>query len=202
MDVRIPQVSSDAQHLPPEGSSERTMSVRGHTFDEVRAEVVARGETRLPDVVVPLDRIAMLPSGNLALPDQRAVALTPWSRGQLASLLGVRWDKWFAQASHEERADEVNRRLGRIGGERKLRLSKDETGASDAVLRAFLAPAFTAIDDDRVFSLVGRSVRLDELRFLRVEVTDRASYYAAVALDPRELALNGKPDRLYPPASG
>lgn len=174
------------------------MDVNGLTFEEVRAEVVARAQTRLPDVVVPLNALAMLPTGNLALPDQRAVSLTSWSRRQLAALLGVRWERWFSTTSGDERADEVNRRLGRIGGERKLRLSKDSTGELDGVLRAFLAPAFMPIDDHRIFTLVAQSVRLDDLRFLRVEVTDRASYYAAVSLDPRELGQNGKPDRLYP----
>lgn len=174
--------------------------IRGQTFEEVRADVVARAETHLPDVVVGLDRLAMRPDGNLALPDERAVSLTPWSRGQLASLLGVRWDKWFAQANPEERADEVNRRLARIGGERKLRLAKPtgDAPSADAVLRAFLAPAFTAIDDDRVLACLAASVRLDELRFVRVEVTDRASYYAAVSTEVCELGMNGKPDRVYP----
>lgn len=190
-------LSMDLQPAPPLAPP---TPIRGRTFEEVRAEVVTRAETHLPDVVVPLTDVAMLPDGNLALPDRRAVSLTPWSRGQLASLLGVRWDKWFAQANPEERADEVNRRLARIGGERKLRLAKPAGDASsaDAMLRAFVAPAFTAIDDHAVFACLASSVRLDEIRFVRVEVTDRASYYAAVSTEVCELGMNGKPDRMYP----
>ncbi|MCC7537530.1 MAG: hypothetical protein IT379_15000 [Deltaproteobacteria bacterium] len=187
----------DLQPVPPAPPPSR---IRGLTFDEVRAGVAGRAEMHLPDVVVPLAELAMTPDGNLALPDKRSASLTPWSRSQLATLLGVRWDKWFAQTNGSERADEVNRRLARIGGERKLRLAKPERDGAqaDAVLRAFLAPAFTAIDDHKVFSCLASSVRLDELRFVRVEVTDRASYYAAVSAEVCELGTNGTPDRVYP----
>ncbi|MCC7539356.1 MAG: hypothetical protein IT379_24240 [Deltaproteobacteria bacterium] len=175
-----------------------TLLQDGKTFDEIQQIVATRAAKNLPDVVVPLAEVAMLVSGSLVLPDRRAVAMTPWSQRQLASLLGVRWDRWFEMATPEERADEVNRRLRRMPVERKLRLTRDTSEVNDGVIRAFLGPGFTPIDDHRVIEAISATVRLDEFRFVRIDVTDRTSQYAAVSAEAIELGTGGKSDLMLP----
>ena len=49
-----------------------------------------------PDTVVRLDKIRMTADGALHVPNLYGVlAVNDWSRGQLAKLVGVTWDRWF-----------------------------------------------------------------------------------------------------------
>jgi hypothetical protein len=80
--------------------------------------------------------------------------LTDWSRHQLASFLGVRWDRWFLGPRPEDRAEEVNRRLARMDGTTKVRLRTTQKVAegvdADATLTAIVSPSYTAVHDSRM----------------------------------------------------
>lgn len=159
------------------------------SFAEVRDEVLARADRMLPDRVVHVADLRMDTAGRLVGPGMPTYRLNGWSRKQLASIVGVRWAKWFAAATPEERAEEVTRRLARTPGELKVRAWKDDTGAADGVARAFLARAFTPIDDARVFDRIAANLggALEDYRFTGAEFTESTSHVTAVRLEPADL---------------
>ena len=89
------------------------MVLRGRPFCAVYADVMARADTMLPDRIVHVADLRFTSAGHIALPDGVEYRLNAWSRKQLASLVGVRWDKWFSSATPQERSDEISRRLAR-----------------------------------------------------------------------------------------
>lgn len=62
------------------------------TFESVRAQVIARANAALPDAIVRVADLRMTPEGHLALPGDRTYRLNDWSRKNLASMLGLRWE--------------------------------------------------------------------------------------------------------------
>lgn len=161
----------------------------GLSFEALHAQVRARAEEALPDVVVHVADLRMTATGHVALPDGRLYRLNPWALKNLATLLGLRWDRWFASATPEERAEEVNRRFARIPGEKKLRAWKNHDGDGEGLLRAILAPGFTPIDDVRIFDRLGTMLRglVQEYRFTGVVFTDTTTHYTAVHATPFDL---------------
>lgn len=145
----------------------------------------------MPDTVLRTADLRMDKDGLLSAPGTSKWRLNGWSQRQLASLLGVRWGKWFETTSGEERAEEVNRRLSRIPGERKVRAWYDDTGMADGIARAFMAPAYTPIDDARIFDNMGKTMRpaLEGYRFTRVDLTETVTQYAVQRVEP--MALEG-----------
>ena len=168
------------------------------TFETVRAIVAARAAQSLPDRVVRVSDLRMSNDGHVVAPGAPDLRLNDWSRAQLGSLLGIRWQKWFATATPAERAEEVSRRLARTPGELKVRAWRDATGAADGVARAFLAPTFTPIDDVRIFDRMHTMLRglMDEYRFSAVVDTDSTTHYTAVHASG--LDVDGRGDLMHP----
>lgn len=166
------------------------------SFNEVHAEVVARADRMLPDEIVHVSDLTMDVAGHISGTHTPSFRLNDWSRKQLASLLGIRWNKWFSTVTPEERAEEISRRFQRTPGELKIRAWRDDTGTADGVARAFLSPNYTAIDDARVFERLAMNLRggLDEFRFSSTDETDSTTLYDAVRADSMD--LDG--DVLYP----
>ena len=138
------------------------------------------------DEIVEAHSLTMTGTGNIKTPSGSNLALTDWSRSQLSSLLGVRWDKWFSRASGEERADEVNRRLARMG-ETKLKLrssqSRPDNNDADGVLDGIVTPSYSAIPDSQVARIMAGALALNEpeLRVIRnFSTTMTTSYVVAV----------------------
>ncbi|MDB4928253.1 MAG: hypothetical protein JWM10_737 [Myxococcaceae bacterium] len=164
-------------------------AVRGRSFADVYQDVMHRSGEMLPDQVVHVADLRMTPAGNITLPGALCYRLNPHARRGLASMLGLRWDRWFQSASGEERAEEVNRRFQRTPGEKKIRAWADRDGQADGVARAFLAPTFTPIDDARIFERMNTMMRglLDEYRFSSVVFTDSTTHYTAVHVEAFDL---------------
>ncbi len=144
-----------------------------------------REQLQNPDEIVPAHAVTMTGQGTIQTPSGQNLALTDWSRSQLSTLLGVRWDKWFSRASGEERADEVNRRLGRMGDiPLKVRSSRAaEAIDADGILDGIVSPSYTPIQDSQIARLVAGSLTLHEhdLKVIRNFSTDRTiSYVVAV----------------------
>ncbi|MCU0694576.1 MAG: hypothetical protein MUF54_24615 [Polyangiaceae bacterium] len=134
-----------------------------------------------PDAVLPLSQLRMTPEENIAVPELGEFAFNDWSRKQLSSLLGLRWDRWFENAAPEERADEMNRRLMRAKDEVKIRTTTD-IGAdvrADGTLRGLVSPGFTPIEDTKVASLVVASMKnIDgEMKIIRADRTNRTTSF-------------------------
>ena len=175
-----------ARANPPPPS--RSTAVKGSSFTSVYDDVMQRADEMLPDQVVHVADLRMTPEGHLTLPGALCYRINAHARRQIASLLGLRWDRWFSSASGEERAEEVNRRFARIPGERKIRAWADRDGQADGIARAFLAPTFTPIDDARIFRKMEAMMRglVDEYRFTAV-FTDSTTHYTAVHAEGLDL---------------
>ncbi len=184
--VPAPAVAS----TPPPGGP------KGISFASVYKDVMQRADDMLPDRVVHVADLKMTPEGHVELPGGIQYRLNPWARKGLASMLGLNWSRWFASASGEECAEEVNRRFSRTPGEKKIRAWKDAEGKADGIARAFLAPTFTPIDDARLLSLMHTMMKglLDEYLFTSVQWTDATTHYTAVHTEAFD--LDG--DRLHP----
>src|SRR4029078_12751347 len=95
----------------------------------------------------------MTGTGLLRIPKTGDFAFTDWSKRQAASLLGIRFDRWFANASPAERAEELNRRFSRAQEQVRLRTMKPaepgpgESQGADGVLRAFVSPGYSVVRD-------------------------------------------------------
>jgi hypothetical protein len=164
-----------------------TTPLSGQTFETVMGKVSANSALALPDQVVLISRLHATDDGFIEVPGVGTTSLTQWSRRQLAGILGIRWDRWFSEdlVVPADRAAEINLRFRRSSDSLKIRTRRwaaDEEAKGDAVLRAFVSPTYAPIDDLNVFEAL-KSVlggRLQELCFVRLDVTDESSQYAAV----------------------
>jgi hypothetical protein len=173
----------------------------GLTYEEVLDRVTKRADLALPDQALPLSQLRATPEGSIEVPGLGQLGLSSWSRRQLANLLGIRWDRWFASelVAPADRAEEINRRFRASGETWKVRARRpatDEMPGDYSVLRAFVSPTYAPIDDLPVFETLGTVLagQLGGIRFVRQDVTAESSQYAAVSLDEVDLGV-GKTDR-------
>jgi hypothetical protein len=180
---------------------QNTAPPRGKSFAEVMDLVKKEADQNYPDEVLPLRDLRMDPTGLLQV-GNRALRPTDWSEHQLASLLGVRWGRWFGPVGGDEMAEEVNRRLKR--SDRQVRVRSRRYGANggpgDGELRAVLSSSYGPIDDDRIFDLMFRTreANLSEMTFIRVQRTDRSSHYVGLQRSSFDLGNGRGVDRVYP----
>ena len=172
--------------------------LRGRSVASIYDDVQQRADDMLPDRIVHVADLRMNPEGLIEFPGGTVFSINPHAKRQVSALLGLRWDTWFKSASGEERAEEVNRRFGRIPGQLKIRAWKDHDGGAHGIARAFLAPAFAPIDDVRIFERMHTMMRglLDEYRFTAMQLTDTTTHYTAVHTQGMDVDGNG--DVLYP----
>jgi hypothetical protein len=85
------------------------------TLSELVTEFDLRAASLLPDIDVPMSDLAMTEAGTINVPHQGAFTLTPWAKQQLASRLGVRWNRWFDGIDPKLRAGESPREPVRPG---------------------------------------------------------------------------------------
>lgn len=160
------------QLVPPEPSS-------GYRrFHQMMTVLDERHLLQNPDEIVELKALRMTTEETIAIPNCGSYALTDWAKKQLASLLGIQWNRWFQLTTKEEQADEINRRLWRNSARMRLRTSRTAltTNGKTGVLRAIVTPAYSPISD----SHLGNALKIllwpleQEPRILRFEVTDRS----------------------------
>lgn len=178
----------DTQIVPSDAPAPRAPTqIRGASFDEVHEIVTARAARMRPDITIHVADLVFTAEGHVIVPGVGPHALTPHARRMLASMVGVRWERWFESASPEERAEELNRRLKRTPGERKLRAWADDSGRTAGTLRAILPPAYEPIDDLRIFDTMRSNMGslMYEYVFQRVEPGEETSQYAAVLREVR-----------------
>lgn len=134
-----------------------------------------------PDVVLDLRTLRMTPDGLLNVPSLGDFAFTEWSRSQLASLLGIRWDRWAENASVLEIADEVNRRILRATGDVRVRTTTRERSpdlAADGAVRAIVTPGYTPVADSQVARLLGDVLpERGSLDLVRYNLTDKTTSF-------------------------
>ena len=146
-------------------------------------QLAAHEQLQNPDQIVPAAALKMSDSGTIVTPEGESFALTSWSRSQLSTTLGLRWDRWFAGASPEQRSEEVNRRLGRCPPAEKLKLRTTQDVPDDVeahgTLTALVSPSYTPIPDVAVARLLEAGLRgtAGEPEILRQARTDKTTSY-------------------------
>jgi hypothetical protein len=184
-------------------------------FDDVFDRINKLHDQNFNDQVVDLEKIRVLPDGNkkqpgifLDVPEMGRLSLTDWSKRQLGSILGIKFDKWFDPSivKAEEIQEELQRRFSRTHESRKIRArkhAKDDPGNkhSDGFIRAVLSPTYAPIDDIRIFDRLGKRFRrqMSEVGFLQNHLgtdfyNDRSSHYTVVG-EPMNM---GPIDRKHP----
>ncbi len=157
------------------------------SFDTVREDVERRHALALPDAIVRLSALRMTDEGMIDVPGRGPLALNRHSQRQVATLLGVKWSRWFdaERISPKEAALEVNLRFERTPGELKVRARRHAEGEEPVgagLLRAFVTPSYAAIDDAQLFARMAQvfGAGRAEYRFASVAVTEAFSFYAVV----------------------
>ena len=163
-------------------------------FDSVCDEVHKLQDLNFKDQVVQLDKLRIMPGLNVEVPNIGVLSMTDWSRSQLGSMLGVRWDKWFDPRfiQPDELQEELQRRFSRTQETRLIRARKFKPGdpgvkGADGYLRALLSPTYSPIDNVRVFDRLSKRFRqqVEGLGFMRDHLgtdfyNDRASHFTVV----------------------
>ncbi|MCA9585828.1 MAG: hypothetical protein KC657_10770 [Myxococcales bacterium] len=145
-----------------------------------------------PDLVLPLRELEMVDGDHLAVPDGRTFRLNDWSRRQTASLLGLRWDRWFENATGEDVAEEVNRRLQRSSAEVRLRMRSCPDDEPE--LRALVTPGYTPVPD----SVVARGIVASighynaDPTVVRAHVTERTTSFVIGVGEPYKPGGDGR----------
>jgi hypothetical protein len=147
-----------------------------------------------------MERVRVTPELHLEIPNLGTYNMTDWSKNQLASILGIQWNRWFDPKviKPAEIQEEIQRRFSRTHDQRKLRTSKFKPGSPgvnecDGYLRAVLSPTFHPIDDELVFNRLEQKYgsKVDELAFMRNHLSkkakwgnDHANHYTLVSREP------------------
>ena len=184
-------------------------------FDDVLDRIHKLHDRNFKDQVVDLDKVKVLADGNdkkpgiyLDVPDMGKLTLTDWSKSQLGSILGIKFDKWFDPVivKAEEIQQELVRRFSRTHESRKIRARKfdaKDPGSkyADGFCRAVLSPTYAPIDDVRIFDRMAKRFRgqMNDVNFMQNHLgtdfyNDRASHYTIVG-EPINM---GPIDRKHP----
>ena len=154
-----------------------------------------------PDADVHLASLQMRDNGLLAIPDVGECVLTDWARGQLGQALGFSWDRYFAGASLNERAEDLNRRLARAHGVVRLRTTraKPEGIEGDGVLRAVVSRDYSTVRDSTIATLLAGGLAKAEpnARVLRYSTTDLTTSFVVRVGEPYRVGLHGKVGDLW-----
>ncbi len=182
-------VLEHARRSEPANGEPPPTVIRGSSFDAAHELVATRASRMRPDATVHVADLVFTAEGHVVVPGVGPHELTSLATRQLANMLGVRWERWFQTTSPEERAEELNRRLKRTPGERKLRAWRGESGSSAGTLRAILPAGYEPIDDLRVFETMRANMGplMDEYVLQRVEAGEETSQYAAVLREVRSV---------------
>jgi septum formation inhibitor MinC len=134
-----------------------------------------------PDVIVDINQLSADNELNIFVPDLGKFSLTDWSKSQLSSLLGIRFNKWFENSSPEDKAYELNRRFSRASKEVKLRTTilGAESNGNEGTLNAIVSPSFGSVKDSEVAEMLYDSLIHTEpdLRVLRADITTRSTSF-------------------------
>ena len=177
------QKASDAHLVPSTTGRSRPATVHPKTLPELVQVFEAEEALENPDLVTKLSSIRMEENGLVALPSLGSFVLTDWSRAQLASVVGLRWSRFFENATSNDEAEELNRRLARSTAMARVRTSGFGDGGegtkANGVLKAFVSSTYSPVSDSRLARHLAETLRPKdpELRLIRYDLTERTSSY-------------------------
>jgi hypothetical protein len=154
----------------------------------------AQDAEALPDRTVQLSKVRMTGSGTLVLPSmQGTYALTEWARGQLARQVGVRWDRWTANAKAHDIAEEMNRRFSRATETVKLRSVSRVAENVDATgtITALVGPDYSPVPDAEIGGVLRDALVSVEpdTKVIRSATTELTTSYVVRVVPPRALGV-------------
>lgn len=186
-----PVIVANTNHVPtiPEPRRARTL------FDLVE-RFEGQESLQNEDAVMPLSKLRMTPEEAIEVPGVGTHVMNDWSRKQMSSLLGLRWDRWFQNATGEERAEEINRRLARANEEVRVRTTRAVEGdeEADGTLRALVTPGYSPIEDSQVGKLVLAAMQhVDgEMQIIRADVTAMTTSFVVAVGKPYQVGGPGE----------
>jgi len=148
-----------------------TLPVKGNIGDLALALKTHESKYN-PDNICNLNKLNFTSRLALEIPGMGSFNLTPWARRQAASILGIKWDRWFANADLDEQAFMLNMRLKRAAQEVKLRTYGD-------TLAAIVSPGYTPIEDSMVAQVLNEILPLDcPAEIMKSSITDKTVSYS------------------------
>lgn len=150
-----------------------------HTFEGLRAVVARRADASPPFRSMPLADLRVSDDGCLVLPGGARFAIGEAAGRQLASLLDLRWERWFRDAPPAERAAEANAWLARSHLDAMFLLRNGPPDGGDGAVRAILAPGPAPVDDRRALDALAAFGGLAGEFSWSADFADDASYFAA-----------------------
>jgi len=154
-------------------------------FEQVRKEVAAQHDLKLPDVEIEMSKVRVTPTFDLELPQVGVFRMTDWAKKQLGQALGVQWGKWFDPklVTNDVVQAEIHRRFDKTHEKKKLRINQFSPTAPgitgcDGYMRAVLTPTYHPIDDERIFNRMEKRFggRLENLRFMKNHLSKKSSW--------------------------
>jgi hypothetical protein len=179
--------------MPVQNQISLTTSINGLTnkkfsLNDLIQMFQAREFFNNPDVVTPVNQLMVDENLNVRIPELGSFSLTDWSKSQLSSLLGIRFNKWFENSKPEDKVFELNRRFARARGEVKLRttIMGAEENSNEGTLRAILSPSFGSVKDSAVAEFLYGTLKQTEsnLNVIRANVTTRSSSFVIGVGEP------------------
>lgn len=174
-------------------------------FDTIQEKVVRREQLRIaPEKTTPgarglgsdsdlgydcvdLGRLRFMGVGSVYVPGFGLLDMNSWSRSQLGTELGVRWDKFFGEMPPDQIQRAVTDHLrSRDGGSiRKIIARRYDDGEvraptnSVGILRGIVSPGYSEIRDVRLFDRMKHTLgsQLQDLRFTNVSFKPNASHF-------------------------
>ena len=191
-----------------------------HSFEKIHALVAhreslklipdhvsarARGvpnESNLDYDVIDLSSMRFMTAGSIFVPPFGLLEMNEWSKRQLGSELGVKWDKFFECTPVDQVQRAVTDHLRARGAPliRKVIARSFDTDekpqhvGSSGVLRAFVSPGYSEIRDARIFDRMHQSIGSDlkGMHFKMVSFKPNASHFFLTYDDPFDAVHGGK----------
>lgn len=167
-------------------------STRATTLSDLVGRFESNEAADNPDVDVPLAKLRYAANDTVVVPGlYGSYAPTEWSRIQLSKIVGVTWDRFFANTSAAQRAEELNRRLARALGTVKVRTTKSET--ETGVLRAIVSESYSSVADSLISKALSDAL-VDvegDAKIIRSDVTDKTTSYVVKIGEPYRIGGPG-----------
>lgn len=146
--------------------------------------------------VVNLNTLQFSSAGQVLVPGQGVLEMTPWARQQLGAEIGVRWDKFFRDMAPDQIQTAVTNHLSARGYDTLKKVigrrhrKGNEKASSVGSLRAFVSPSYAEITDVQLMDGIRKSIspsQLNEMGFFKFTTTDRGTFLSLVCKEPVNL---------------
>lgn len=158
---------------------------RPKTLKELVEALRERESFENDDALIETKNLRFTAEGLVEVPARGVFQMNDWSRGQLASRVGLAtFERYFENASGPQRADEMNQRFARGTATLRLRTRRffeDEAPAvrgTSGVLTAILSSSYSPVPDSAIATKLDASLgRADDVEVVRFEITEMTTTF-------------------------